>query len=55
MHAGQLDRKSLMAITGVSHKTITNLEYLIPADIHSLGSHELIAARNTAILGEDDG
>jgi len=53
MHYGQLDRKTLAAITGVSLKTISDMEFLVPADIHSLVSHDLVAARNQAILGED--
>lgn len=54
MHEGQLDRKTLSAITGVSKQTISEMEFLVPADIHSLVSHDLVAARNRAILGNDD-
>lgn len=54
MHEGQLDRKTLCAITGVSHTTIITMEYMVPADIHSLASHKLIKARNKALLGEED-
>jgi len=54
MHEGQLDRKTLSAITGISKQTISEMEFLVPADIHSLVSHDLVAARNRAILGNDD-
>lgn len=54
MHEGQLDRKTLAAITGVSLKTISDMEFLVPADIHSLVSHDLVQARNRAILGDGD-
>lgn len=54
MHYGQLDRKTLAAITGISLKTISDMEFLVPADIHSLISRKLVAARNRAILGNDD-
>lgn len=54
MHAGQLDRKTLMAITGVSHTTIARMEYLVPADIHSLASHDFVRRRNAAIQGDTD-
>lgn len=54
MHYGQLDRKTLASISGVSLKTISDMEFLVPADIHSLVSHELVAKRNRAILGSDD-
>lgn len=54
MHDGMLDRKSLSAITGVSHTTIAIMEFMVPADIHSLGSHKLVTARNKMILGKDD-
>lgn len=53
MHYGQLDRKTLSAITGVSLSTISAMEFLVPADIHSLVSHSLVAKRNRAILGSD--
>lgn len=54
MHYGQLDRKTLASISGVSLKTISDMEFLVPADIHSLVSHDLVAKRNRAILGSDD-
>lgn len=54
MHYGHLDRKTLASITGVSLKTISDMEFLVPADIHSLVSHKLVAQRNRAILGSDD-
>lgn len=54
MHYGQLDRKTLSAITGVSLSTISAMEFLVPADIHSLVSHDLVTSRNRAILGEKD-
>ncbi|MCF7978232.1 MAG: hypothetical protein K9L82_09460 [Chromatiaceae bacterium] len=54
MHYGQLDRKTLAAITGVSLQTISEMEFLVPADIHSLMSRKLVEARNRAILGDED-
>ncbi len=55
LHEGQLGRKSLAAITGVSLTTIAAMEYMVPADIYSLASHKLVSARNAAILGDGDG
>jgi hypothetical protein len=54
MHRGQLDRKTLAAITGVSLQTISDMESLVPADIHSLMSRKLVEVRNRAILGDED-
>lgn len=52
MRLGNLDRKTLVATTGVSLKTVSDLEFLVPADVHSLMSHKRVAARNRQILGK---
>ncbi len=51
MRAGQLNRRWLVQVTGVSYPTLTKLEMKLPADIHHLISPARIAARNAALLG----
>lgn len=49
---GMMDRKTLSNLTGASWPTLRTLEFQLSADIHSLASHALVAARNKVILGD---
>lgn len=54
MLKGMMDRKTLSRLTGTSWPTLRTLEFQLSSDIHSFASHDLIKARNKAILGDDN-
>ena len=52
MRAGKRDRSFLRKTIGVSSTTVVKLEFLLPADLHSLLPHDLVKERNKRILGD---